>query len=126
VGYRWASDRLHRFILDGMSDNAARIRELGHPGVHYFPYVEPALNADRGLLDALAERACVIVTDDFPCFFLPDMVESVAGRLSVRLEAVDSNGLLPLHATDRVFATAFSFRAYLQKNLPAQLAEWPV
>jgi len=126
VGYRWASDRLHRFLIDGMSDNARRIRESGNPGVHYFPYVEPAPNADRGLLDSLAARACVMVTDDFPCFFLPDMIASVAERLPVRLEAVDSNGLLPLRATDRVFSTAFSFRAFLQKSLPDFLTELPL
>src|SRR5207237_804338 len=27
VGYPWASDRLHRFVLDGMVDNAARFEE---------------------------------------------------------------------------------------------------
>ena len=26
VGYRWASDRLHRFVLDGMADNARASR----------------------------------------------------------------------------------------------------
>jgi deoxyribodipyrimidine photo-lyase len=25
IGYRWASDRMHRFIMEGMADNAARI-----------------------------------------------------------------------------------------------------
>jgi deoxyribodipyrimidine photo-lyase len=88
--------------------------------------VEPALDADKGLLAALAQRACVIVTDDFPSFFVPRMVAAVAPRLPVRLEQVDSNGLLPLRATDRVFTTAFSFRAFLQKELRPHLAEFPL
>ena len=33
IGYRWASDRLHRFVIDGMADNAARIAELKNRGV---------------------------------------------------------------------------------------------
>jgi deoxyribodipyrimidine photo-lyase len=125
IGYRWASDRIHRFVIDGMADNAKHIRGLKNPGVCYFPYVEPRADADKGLLAALAQRACVVVTDDFPSFFLPRMVAAVAPQLDVRLEQVDSNGLLPLRATDRVFTTAFSFRGYLQKELPAYFDESP-
>jgi deoxyribodipyrimidine photo-lyase len=43
----------------------------------------------------------------------------------VRLEAVDSNGLLPLRATEQTFTTAYSFRRFLQKNLPSHLADFP-
>ncbi len=125
IGYRWASDRIHRFVIDGMSENAARITALKNPGVLYFPYVEPRPDADKGLLAALAGQACAVVTDDFPSFFLPRMVSAAASRLPVRLESVDSNGLLPLRATDRVFTTAFSYRAFLQKQLPPHLEEFP-
>lgn len=125
IGYRWACDRIHRFMIDGMAENAARIAALNNPGVMYFPYVEPLPDADKGLLAALARRACVVVTDDFPSAFLPHMVSAAAARLPVRLESVDSNGLLPLRATDRVFTTAFSFRAYLQKQLLPHLEEFP-
>ncbi len=125
VGYRWASDRLHRFVLDGMSDNARRLEPLRRRGVLYFPYVEPAVDRDKGLLAALARHACVIVTDEYPGFFLPRMVQAAARRLPVRLEQVDSNGLLPLRAADRVFTTALSFRAFLQKQLAPHLAALP-
>ncbi len=125
IGYRWASDRIHRFVIDGMAENAVRVAGLKNPGVVYYPYVEPRADVGKGLLEALASRACVVVTDDFPSFFLPRMVEAAASRLAVRLEVVDSNGLLPLRATDRVFTTAFSFRAFLQKQLPPHLVEFP-
>jgi len=74
IGYQWASDRIHRFVIDGMAENAARINAMKNPGVVYFPYVEPTADADKGLLAALAKRACVVVTDDFPSFFLPRQV----------------------------------------------------
>lgn len=122
VDYRWASDRLHRFILDGMADNAARLQ--GRP-VLYYPYVEPTPGADKGLLTALAESACVVVTDDFPSFFLPRMVRAAAATLPVSLEQVDSNGLLPLRAADRVFERAYSFRRFLHKTLPAHWDDFP-
>lgn len=120
--YRWASDRLHRFVLDGMADNRARLAAIG---VAYYPYVEPAPRAARGLLEALAARACVVVTDDLPCFFLPRMVAAAAFRLPVCLEQVDSIGLLPLRAAPEVFPTAYSFRRFLQKELPRHLDAMP-
>jgi deoxyribodipyrimidine photo-lyase len=121
-GYHWASDRLHRFILDGMADNA---RLLDDGRVFYYPYVEPAMDAGKGLLAALGSRACVAVTDDFPAFMLPRMVGAAARRLPVRLEQVDSNGLLPMRAADRVFSTAYSFRRFLQQGLRWHLIEFP-
>ena len=42
-----------------------------------------------------------------------------------RLEAVDSNGLLPLRAADHAYIRAFDFRRYLQKVLPAHLQGAP-
>lgn len=120
--YPWASVRLHRFVIQGMVDNAND--SIGKP-VTYYPYVEPELGAGRGLLAACAERACVVVTDDFPCFFLPRMIAAAAAKLPVRLEKVDSNGLWPMRATDKVFGRAVDFRRFLQRDLPARLAELP-
>src|SRR5215475_7254750 len=121
-GYEWASDRMHRFVIDGMADNAAACHRAG---VTYFPYVEPRAGNGHGLLEALARDACVVVTDEYPCFFLPRMVAAAGKKLKVRLEAVDSCGMLPLHATDRIFTMAHSFRRFLQKTLPQHLGEAP-
>jgi len=88
--YPWASDRLHRFVLDGMAEKS---RELGSGNsVRYYPYVERGVGEGKGLLAALAKQACIVITDDFPCFFLPHMVQSAAKQSPVRLEKVDSNG----------------------------------
>jgi deoxyribodipyrimidine photo-lyase len=121
-GYRWASDRPHRFIIDGMAVNAER---LAKGPARYYAYLERTPNAGRGLLAALAAHACVVVTDDYPAFFLPRMVASAARQLPVRLEKVDSNGLLPLRAAPRAFPTAYAFRRHLQRTLRPQLTELP-
>jgi deoxyribodipyrimidine photo-lyase len=121
--YRWASDRLHAFVLEGMVDNRAACEAAG---VTYRAYVEPEAGAGRGLLEALAERAALVVTDEFPCFFLPHMVTAAGKRLGVQLEQVDANGILPLRAVDRVFTTAASFRRQLQKILHEHFDERPV
>lgn len=120
--YPWASDRLHRFVTDGMAEHA---RALADEPVTYFPYVEPARAAGRGLLAELASDACLVVADDYPCFFLPAMTAAAARKVAVRMEAVDSNGLLPMRSTERTFTTAFSFRAYLQRMLRSALRDWP-
>ncbi len=123
VGYEFASDRLHAFVLQGMAENQ---RRFAASPVHYFPYVEPAPGHGKGLLEALAARACVVVGDDWPSFFVPAMQAAAAARLDVQLEVVDSNGLYPLRHTPRVFTTAHSFRTHLQKVLPPHLEERPV
>ena len=121
-GYRWASDRLHRFILDGMAENARRLEK--YP-VLYYPYVEPDHGEGKGLLMALADKACVVVTDDYPAFFIPQMLSATCQRMPVRLELIDSNGILPMRVADHVFPTAFAFRRFLQKHIPTHLTECP-
>ncbi|MEL7060535.1 MAG: deoxyribodipyrimidine photolyase [Acidobacteriota bacterium] len=121
-GYQWASDRIHRFVLDGMVDNA---RAFDDSPVHYLPYVETTDGEGSGLLEALGHRACAVVTDEFPSFFLPRMVAAAGRTLDVRLDAVDSNGLYPLRATDRVFKRAVDLRRTLQKELGPHLGDAP-
>ena len=122
-GYRWASPRLHHFCIQGMAEHEARLRD-GRVG--YLPFVEREPDEGRGLLEALAAHSSVVVTDDFPSFFLPRMVAAAGGKLQVRLEAADSNTILPLSVPDRSFNTAYSFRRYLQKTLPDHLGNGPV
>ncbi|HEY4313799.1 MAG TPA: deoxyribodipyrimidine photolyase [Pirellulales bacterium] len=121
-GYPWASDRLHRFILQGM---AANQEALGGSKALYYPYVEPKQGAGHGLLEALADHACVVVTDEFPCFFLPRMVAAAAKRLPVLCEQVDTNGLLPLRAATESYPTAYAFRRFLQRTLGEHLDHAP-
>jgi deoxyribodipyrimidine photo-lyase len=122
LGYPHANDRLHTFILQGMAENA---RRFANTRVLFFPYVEETKGDGSGLLEAFAAQACVVVGDDWPCSFVPRMQEAAAKRLGVRFEIVDSNGLWPMHATERVFTTAHSFRAHLQKALTPHLFEMP-
>lgn len=123
LDYPWASERLHAFVLDGMRGNA---RAFDRQGIYYYPYVEPERGAARGLLDALATRACVVVTDDYPCFFLPRMVAAAAARARVLLEAVDTNGLLPLRAAGKAYPSAAHFRRFVQRRVARDLADAPL
>ncbi len=123
TGYQWASDRLHQFILDGMRVNAEHFQ---NKNVLYFPYVESAEGEGRGLLKALAKDACLVVSDDYPTFFIPQMQKAAASQLDLCLELVDSNGLLPMRASEKVFSRAFDFRRHLQRELPKHFGNRPL
>lgn len=111
--YPWASDRLHAFVIDGMRDQRAA---FARSPIDYYPYLEPSPGAGKGLLEAFATEACVVIADDSPAFFLPRMLEAAATKVKVRLEVVDSNGLVPLASPGRAFPTAYAFRRWWQKH----------
>ena len=92
-----------------MADNA---RQLARRAAHYYPYVEPKPGEARKLFRALADRSCVIVTDDYP-IALP-AVQSVDHKAKSRIEAIDGNGVLPLRAAAKAYSTARAFRRFVQ------------
>jgi deoxyribodipyrimidine photo-lyase len=122
AGYAHASDRLHRFALQGMRDNAAA---FARAGVLHHPYVEPHPDAGKGLVETLSNHACLVVADEGPCGFQPRMLAAAAERSAVRVEVVDGCGLLPLSASERAWPSAHSFRRHLQRTLPEHLAWMP-
>jgi len=122
VRYQWASDRMHRFIIEGMRDNAD---SLADKAVTYYPYVEPTPGAGTPLLHQLAKKACTVITDEYPCFFLPTMIDAVKDRLPARLELVDGSCVMPLRQPDRTFTVAHSYRRWMQKNILDVLLEMP-
>lgn len=119
---RWNNDRIHAFVLDGMRDNR---RDCDERNVAYLPYVEPKPGAARKVIHQLADEAAVIVTDDFPCYIVPDMIAGLGKHASVLMEAIDGNGLFPMRAAEQVFPSAYVFRRFLQKNLATHFEEFP-
>ncbi|UJR79708.1 deoxyribodipyrimidine photolyase [Sandaracinus amylolyticus] len=120
--YPFASERFHRFVVEGMADNA---RAFAKKAVLYHPWVERRRGEGRGLIEALAAHASLIVADDSPIPWLRGMVRAAAERVPIRVERVDHHGLMPLRATPRAFPVAHAFRRFLQKELPLHLAAWP-
>lgn len=111
--YRWASDRHHAFAIEGMRANQAALAQLN---VAYFPYVETAQDQGKGLHAALASRACLYVTDHWPCFHMPKWATLVADEIDVPMESVDSCGILPLRAAGKPFARAHDFRRHVHRT----------
>lgn len=131
LDYPWANARNHRFMLDGMVDNAAKARSLG---VCYWPFVETPDQPARGLLRSLAKRACAIITDDYPAFVVPGQIANLAARVDVPVTAIDANSIVPLaslgavvsaaaHLRPRIhklFAEAWAHRAHADVQLPTK------
>lgn len=125
--YRWACDRFHQFMIDGMIENARRAQQYQ---VTYLAYVDrgipdPSATQKIDLAESLARHACVTVTDDFPCFFHPHLYQRILKRWPACIELVDSNGILPMRLHDRTFTVAHSYRRAMQKALVSQWPEFP-
>ena len=121
--YPWSSERMHRFVIEGMRNQQDHFNKTG---ITYLPYVEPARNAGKGLMSALSKSAALVVTDLFPTFFLSRMQQRFSERHpKLNMVAVDSNGLMPLKYTDRVFSRAYDFRRFVQKEMENYILECP-
>lgn len=117
VDQPWASDRSHRFAMEGMQDNSTHFAQHG---VAYHGYVERRRGAAQTLVERLATHACAIVTDRF----LPGEVATSPPGPSPWY-AVDCSGLLPLEAAGRAHLTARSFRRLLHDRMPEVLQSFP-
>ena len=70
----------------------------------------------------LAGRATVVVTDDFPCFVVPQQTEGLAKRTETPVVAVDGNCLVPL-ARLQAGSAAASAAAHVRPRIQREFAE---
>lgn len=112
LGYPWASRRLHRFILEGIVDNATTAAKRG---INYWPFVETPADSGRGLLRRLASAAVAVVTDDFPCFIIPEQSAALAARTDAPVVAVDGNSVVPLALLGEPASAAVHLRRRIHK-----------
>ncbi len=124
IDYPWACDRFHQFMIDGMIDHQKELAQYQEQ-VFYYSFIETQKGQYKGLLPALAQDASIVITDDYPNFFMPKAIESAAQKIKVKLEKVDSNGIFPLSRTPEAFTTAFSLRRFLQKNIAPYFYAFP-
>ncbi len=119
--YPYASDRHHRFILEGARDVQA---ELAARGIGYACHVERP--GQRGPhLKTLAQRACVVVTEDMPWAPLVAWTQSLATSLRRAVLAVDTACVLPARRIGRAWLRAFAFRAATaRERLQRALRPW--
>jgi deoxyribodipyrimidine photo-lyase len=116
--YPWASDRIHTFILEGVDEKRKRFAELG---IRYIFYLQKDASSPKHTVAQLAKDAALIVTDDYPCFIIPEHNRRVSARAKIPVHAVDSNGIIPISKFDKEEYAAYTIRPKIKKLLPNYL-----
>ena len=122
IRHTWSSDRILTFFVQGIIDNNSI---FAANRLSYIPWVETHKQTGNRLLRNLSKRSCAVVVDDFPTYLPRDVMHQAAKFCKVRLDAVDSNGVLPISWADRAYPSAYSFRKHMQKNLMGALSTLP-
>ncbi len=112
--YPWACDRFHTFILEGVEEKYA---EFAERGIRYVFYLQRNNRDPKKTVARLAKDAALLVTDDYPCFIIPEHNERIA-QLNLPVYAVDANGMVPLSALPKEEYAAFTIRPKIQRLLP--------
>jgi deoxyribodipyrimidine photo-lyase len=95
--YPHASDRMHRFVLEGARETAARLRARGVGYAFFLPRAPAGRPTEaRGIVARLAARACLVVSDDFPAFVVPGHNAAAAAKAPCAFVAVDDCAVIPL------------------------------
>lgn len=110
--YRWACERFHYFYLQGMHEH---LQQTGDAGVTYVPFVEKEPGEGKHSLDHLLKKACLLVTDEYPVYFIRERNDHLSEQLAIPFITVDSNGLIPMKVSDKAPYNAYFFRREMQK-----------
>lgn len=112
--YPWASDRFHTFILEGVEEKHT---ELSERGIRYIFYLQRHKRDPKNTVARLAKEAALLVTDDYPCFIIPEHNARIA-QLNLPVYAVDANGMVPLSALPKEEYAAYTIRPKINRLLP--------
>ena len=121
IAHRWANDRSHTFVIQGMMDNK---RAFEDSPITYIPYVETKPNEARGLMERWIENASIFVIDDFPVYHPRRVMEIAISIGKSEIHCVDSNGFVAMRP-GRTFTTAYSLRRHLHKSILQHMSEFP-
>jgi deoxyribodipyrimidine photo-lyase len=121
--YPYASDRFHRFILEGVAETEARLRKLG---IGYTFYLRRTSADPDDILYRLAARAAAVVTDDYPTFVAARHNPSVAAKIEVPFYAVDASCIVPMARFEKREYAAYTIRPKIHKLLPEYLKPVPL
>ncbi|MEP6703728.1 MAG: deoxyribodipyrimidine photo-lyase, partial [Acidobacteriota bacterium] len=116
--YPWASDRIHTFILEGVEEKR---REFERLGIRYVFYLQKDKGSPKQTVARIAGDAACIITDDYPCFIIPEHNRRVAERSDIPVYSVDSNGVVPLGKLEKEEYGAYTIRPKIKKLLPGYL-----
>jgi deoxyribodipyrimidine photo-lyase len=109
--YEFANDRTHAMILGNAGELAKQAHALGYS---YLFHLRRRLGDDNRVVDRLAARAVLVVTDAFPTAGIDARSRRVAVRVPCRMLAVESHAVVP--------AAAFQKEEYAARTIRPKLA----
>lgn len=118
--YPYASDRHHRFILEGARDVAHKLHQRGIATA--FHLERPGHRGPHLL--TLAAAATAIVTEDMPVDPLRRWTRSLADSVSIPVFAVDTATVVPMRVVGPGVDRAFAYRKRIQPHLDRELEPW--
>ena len=89
--YEHASDRIHTVILENARALHRRAKDLGF---RYQFVLRRRRDDDRRVVDRLAARAALVVTDRFPTAGIAERTARFAERAPCRVDTVESHGII--------------------------------
>lgn len=116
--YRFASDRHHRFVLEGARDVALALAERGI--AHAFHLERPGHRGPH--LATLAARAALVVTEEMPVTPLREWTRALAERSPAPVWAVDTACVVPMREVGRGVDRAYRYRERIGPVLDRWLA----
>jgi photolyase PhrII len=120
--YPWASDRHHRFIMEGALDLREELRDRGIP--YLFHLARPGFR--EPWLIQLAERASLVVTEETPVFFLEEWNSHLQFEVDTPLWTVDCDCIVPMNIVGKAYDRAYKFRNATANERSERVGlEWP-
>ena len=110
--YEHANDRTHAMILGNAVELATRAEATGHT---YLFHLRHTIAGDNRVVDRLAQRAVLVVTDAFPTAGVDTRSARVAARVWCRMMAVESHAVVPAAAFQKEEFAARTIRPKIAK-----------
>jgi len=116
--YEHANDRIHSFILHNARELARRAEAMG---LFYQFVLRRRRDDDRRVVDRLAARAALVVTDLYPTCGIAQRTQRLGERVNCRVVAIESHGVVPSGAFEKEEYAARTIRPKLHKLLSLAL-----
>ena len=111
--YPHANDRIHSFILENARELGERAERTG---LSYRFVLRHERAENPRVVDALAARAALVVTDLYPTAGIAERNARVAARIACRMVAIESHGIVP--------AGLFEKEEYAARTIRPRLLPW--
>ena len=120
--YPFASDRHHRFILEGARDVQRRFVDRGI--AYAFHLERPGRKGPH--LRTLAEKAALVVTEEMPVQPLRSWTEGLARSVSTPVWSVDTACVVPMRLVGKAHDRAFAYRKATEALRRERISrDWP-